>query len=145
MGQFERNTRRDFGGSYTAQEAEAGVRPRNFIMKEKIGDMMKYGMPMVNNFPRRERKLADTMRSAMLEMYRLSVRLEKRYYKKTTLEDLDIELAVLKEFVVIASDKDYYGGKFAPPLTLHQREVWSRFNDEIGKIIGGYKKYLDTK
>ena len=145
MGRFERNTPRDFGGSYTPQDAEAGVRPKHFILKEKIGDMMKYGLPTVNNFPRRDRKLADTMRDAMLEMYRLSVRLEKKYYKKTTLEDLDIELAVLKEFVVLASDKDYCGEKFAPPLTIHQREVWSRFNDEIGKIIGGHKKYLDTK
>ena len=145
MGRFERNTPRDFGGSYTPQDAEAGVRPKHFILKEKIGDMMKYGLPTVNNFPRRDRKLADTMRDAMLEMYRLSVRLEKKYYKKTTLEDLDIELAVSKEFVVLASDKDYCGEKFAPPLTIHQREDWSRLNDEIAKIIGGYKKYLDTK
>ncbi len=145
MGQFGRNMSRDFGGSYTPQDAEAGVRPRHFILKEKIGDMMKYGLPLVNSFSRRDRNLADTMRAAMLEMYRLSVRLEKKYYKKTTLEDLDIELAVLKEFVVLASDKDYCGVKFAPPLTLHQREVWSRFNDEIGKIIGGYKKYLESK
>lgn len=145
MGRFERNTPRDFGGSYTPQDAEAGVRPKHFILKEKIGDMMKYGMPMVNSFPRRDRRLADTMRDAMLEMYRLAVRLEKKYYKKTTLEDLDIELAVLKEFVVLASDRDYHGEKYAPPLTIHQREVWSRFNDEIGKIIGGYKKYLEAK
>ena len=59
----------------------------------------------------------------------------QKYHKKTTLEDLDIELAVLKEFVVLASDKDYCGPKCSPPLTLHQREVWSRFNDEIGKLM----------
>lgn len=141
MGRFERNTIKNFGGSYTPQEGE---KPGKFILKEKICDMMKYGMPIVNTFPRRDRKLADTMRGAMLEMCRLTVRLEKKYYKKTTLEDLDIELAVLKEFVVLASDKDYCGTKYAPPLTIHQREVWSRYNDEIGKIIGGYKKYIDS-
>lgn len=144
MGQQERPAPKNFGGSYTPQEAEAGVQPKKFILKEKIGDMMKYGMPLVNGFPRRNRKLADTMRDAMLEMYRLAVRLEKKYHKKTTLEDLDIELAVLKEFVVLASDKDYCGPKCAPPLTLHQREVWSRFNDEIGKLIGGYKKAVEA-
>lgn len=67
-----------------------------------------------------------------------ATRLERKYYKKTTLEDLDIELAVLKEFVIVASDKDYRGQKYAPPLTLHQREVWSSFNREIGCMIGGY-------
>lgn len=145
MGRFERNTLKNFGGSYTAQDEEAGVQPRKFILKEKICDMMKYGIPLVNAFPRRDRKLADTMREAMMEMYRLAIRLERKYYKKTTLEDLDIELAVLKEFVVLASDKDYYGAKYAPPLTFHQREVWGRFNDEIGKLIGGYKKFLEGK
>lgn len=144
MGRFERNTPKNFGGSYTPQDAEAGVRPKKFILKEKISDMMKYGMPLVDAFPRRNRKLADTMRDAMLEMFRLAIRLEKKYYKKTTLEDLDIELATLKEFVVLASDKDYCGEKFAPPLTMHQREVWSGHNNEIGKIIGGYKKSLEA-
>lgn len=143
--QYGRNSSKSFGGSYTAQEAEAGIRPRKFILKEKIGEMLKYGLPLVDAFPRRNRKLADTMRDAMLEMYRLATRLEKKYHKKTTLEDLDIELAVLKEFVVLASDPDYCGSKFAPPLTLHQREVWSRHNDEIGKLIGGYKKSLESE
>ena len=51
---------------------------------------MKYGMPLVDAFPRRERKLADILRDSMLEMYRLATRLERKYYKKTTLEDLEI-------------------------------------------------------
>ena len=114
-------------------------------MKEKIGEMMKYAIPIVNTFPRRDRKLADILRDSMMEMYRLATRLERKYYKKTTLEDLDIELAVLKEFVVIASDRDYHGPKFAPPLTLHQRETWGRYNAEIGRIIGGYKKAVEAR
>lgn len=143
MGRFERNTVKNYGGS-CAPKDEGSVRPKKFILKEKIGDMMKYGMPLADSFPRRNRKMADTMKESMMEMYRLAVRLEKKYYKKTTLEDLDIELAVLKEFVVLASDKDYCGRNFAPPLTIHQREVWSRYNDEIGKLVGGYKKALET-
>lgn len=145
MGRFERNTPKNFGGSYVAPEIEDGKRPGNFILAEKICDMMKYGLPLVDNFPRRNRKIADTMRESMCAMLHLAVRLEKKYYKKTTLEDLDIELAVLKKFIVIASDRDYCGERFAPPLTLHQRDIWSRQNEEIGKLIGGYKKYIDGK
>ena len=85
------------------------------------------------------------MRKSILLIFRLSIRLEKKYYKKTTLEDMDIELATLKELVVMASEKDYCGAKFAPPLSIHQRETWGRLNTEIGNLIGGYKKSLDAK
>lgn len=130
-------------GDYTEKDLENGKKPNKFVLKEKIGDMLKYGMPLVDSFPRRNRKLADTIRDSMIEMYELAVRLEKKYYKKTTLEDLDIALSVLKEFIVISSDKSFCNNKYAPPITIHQREVWSRKNDEIGRLIGGYKKQLD--
>lgn len=146
MGRYERNTPKNYGGSYSVPKPENvndSNPPRKFVLKEKISEMLKYGMPLVGQFSRRNRKLADDMRESMLEMFRLSVRLEKKYYKKTTLEDLDIELATLREFIVMASDKDYYGSKIAPPLTLHQREVWSRYNSEIGCLIGGYKKAFE--
>ena len=149
MGRYERNTQvpKNSGGSYTPPESmsPAGYQPRKFVLKEKISEMLKYAMPLVNSFSRRDRKLADTLRDSMMEMYRLATRLEKKYYKKTTLEDLDIELSVLREFVLVASDKEYHGTKYAPPLTLHQREVWSRYTTEIGKMIGGYKKAVDAK
>lgn len=113
MAGYTRNpTPQNYGGSYTPKEPKApgeATKPKPFFLKEKISEMMKYGMPLVDAFPRRERKLADILRDSMLEMYRLATRLERKYYKKTTLEDLDIELAVLKEFVIVASDKDYRG------------------------------------
>lgn len=145
--QYGRNTPRRYGGSYTPPPADSaeGYQPKRFILKEKIADMMKYGLPLTDAFPRRERRLADILRNSMLEMYRLAVRLEKKYYKKTTLEDLDIELAVLREFVVIASDKDYRGQKHPPPLTIRQREVWGRHTTEIGNMIGGYKKAVASQ
>jgi hypothetical protein len=133
------------GGSYEVPPAEEGKKPEKFVLKEKISEMLKYALPLVDNFPRRNRKLADTLRDSLLEMLRLAIRLEKKIHKKTTLDDLDIELAVVKEFVIVASDKDYCGPKYAPPLTMHQREVWSRYNAEIGNLIGGYKKYVEGK
>ena len=148
-------TPKNYGGSYTPQEPEtAEEQPRKFVLKEKTGGMLRYGMPLVDNFPRRTRKCADILRDSMLEMYRLATRLERKYYKKTTIEELDIELAVLKEFVVLASDKDYFRGGdtgadrskgYAPPLTIHQRDVWSRYNKEIGALIGGYKKAFEKQ
>ncbi|MCC8157293.1 MAG: diversity-generating retroelement protein Avd [Oscillospiraceae bacterium] len=116
-----------------------------FLIKAKIEDMMKYGKPAIRNFPRRERRTADEMLQAMLNLYHYAIALEKKYYKKTTLQDLDVELAYLKHLVRVAADKDYYNtGKnpVPPPLSRQQYEVWSKMLDEIGNMVGGYMKYV---
>lgn len=125
-----------------ADEAKnSGRDTTSFILKEKIADMMKYGKQAVANFPRRERQTADEIRRSMLTMHRLSIMVEKKYYKKTTLQELDIELDVLRHLIRLAQDKDYYGRNVAPPLPFKKYEYWSGMLSEIGRIIGGYMKY----
>lgn len=125
-----------------ADEAKnSGRDTTSFIFKEKIADMMKYGKQAVANFPRRERQTADEIRRSMLTMYRLSIMVEKKYYKKTTLQELDIELDVLRHLIRLAQDRDYYGRNVAPPLPFKKYEYWSGMLSEIGRIIGGYMKY----
>ena len=70
-----------------------------FRIKEKVGDMMKCGMPITYGFSRRNKELADEIRRSMLTMYRLTVKIEKKYFKKTTTQDLDEELAVLRHLI----------------------------------------------
>lgn len=53
-----------------------------FRIKEKVGDMMKYGMPITYGFSRRNKELADEIRRSMLTMYRLTVKIEKKYSRK---------------------------------------------------------------
>ena len=125
-----------------ADEAKnSGRDTTSFILKEKIADMMKYGKQAVANFRRRERQTADEIRRSMLTMYRPSIMVEKKYYKKTTLQELDIELDVLRHLIRLAQDKDYYGRNVAPPLPFKKYEYWSGMLSEIGRIIGGYMKY----
>ena len=125
-----------------ADEAKnSGRDTTSFILKEKIADMMKYGKQAVANFPRRERQTADEIRRSMLTMYRLSIMVDKKYYKKTTLQELDIELDVLRHLIRLAQDRDYYGRNVAPPLPFKKYEYWSGMLSEIGRIIGGYMKY----
>ena len=125
-----------------ADEAKnSGRDTTSFILKEKIADMLKYGKQAVANFPRRERQTADEIRKSMLTMYRLSIMVEKKYYKKTTLQELDIELDVLRHLIRLAQDRDYYGRNVAPPLPFKKYEYWSGMLSEIGRIIGGYMKY----
>lgn len=138
MARFERNTP-------VQNRPGEDQTPRKFVLKEKVKEMMKYALPLLDTFPRRNRKLADVMRERVLQVHTTVIRLEMKYSKKTTLEELDIALADLKDLVEIASDRDYCGPKFAPPLTMQQREVWSRHNAEIGRMIGGYKKAIESK
>lgn len=142
------------------QEEVKEIQP--FILKTKIEDMIKYGKKAVASFPRRERQTADEIRQCMLTMYRLIVRVERKYYKKTTLQELDIELDTLRHFIRLAHDKDYYDQKvpkkdssgrpvkdengktvyvsMQPPLPMKKYEYWNGLLTEIGKILGGYMK-----
>ena len=79
-----------------------------FILKERIADMYRYGKKIVDRFPGRDKELASEIRQSMLTMFRLVVKIEKKYYKKSTLQELDEELEVLRHLVRIAADKDYY-------------------------------------
>ena len=117
--------------------------PKPFYLREKIGEMVKYGYPITMRFSRKDRELADQLRVSMLTVYRLSVEIDKKYFKKNTTQSLDVELAALRQLVRMAADKDFYGGKYAPPLSMHQYEVWARYNDEIGRLLGGYLKSLE--
>lgn len=126
-----------------ANEVPPQERPRPFYLREKISDMIRYGYPLTMGFSRKNRELADEMRRSMLTIYRLSVEIDKKYFKKNTTQSLDVELAVLRQMVRMAADKDFYGGKYAPPLSMHQYEVWARYNDEIGRLLGGYLKSLE--
>lgn len=74
----------------------------------------------------------------LLNMYHLAVELEKKYYRKTTAQELDVELEWLRNLVRMAADKDLCGAKFAPPLSMHQYETWARYNTEIGCLLGKY-------
>lgn len=119
-------------------EKSPGSSYKPFYLKEKIGEMIRYGRPLTKQFPRKDRDLADDIRASMLRMYKLSVEIEKKYYRKTTTQELDIELEWLRHLVRLAADKEVCGEKFAPPLSIHQYEVWSRYNTEIGNLLGKY-------
>lgn len=58
------------------------------------------------------------------------------------LQNLDVELDVLRGMVRLAASKKLHGGKYPPPLTMHQYEVWAKYNEEIGNLLGGYIKSL---
>lgn len=116
-----------------------------FQIKEKIYEMILYGNPALKDFPKTERYvLAGDIRKTMYSALELSVRLEKKYHKKTTLQDLDIEIDVLRNLLRLAKDPKLYP-KQKPCLDFHKWEVWIRKVDEIGRMIGGYMEWVNGK
>lgn len=116
-----------------------------FHIKEKIYEMILYGNPQLKEFPKTERYvLAGDIRKTMYTMLEMAVRLEKKYHKKTTLRDLDIEVDVLRNLLRLAKDPDLYP-KQKPCLDFHTWEVWMRKVDEIGRMIGGYTEWVNGR
>lgn len=112
-------------------------------MRTKIDEMIQYGRPLTKQFSRKDRDLADDIRQCMLKMYHLAIEIEKKNYRKTATKELDVELEWLRHLVRMAASKSYCGAKYAPALSAHQYEVWARYNDEIGRMLGGYINSLE--
>ena len=116
-----------------------------FQIKEKIYEMILYGNPALKDFPKTERYvLAADIRKSMYTALELAVRLEKKYHKKTTLQDLDIEIDVLRNLLRLAKDPNL-DPKQKPCLSFHTWEVWIRKVDEIGRMIGGYMEWVNSR
>ena len=101
------------------------------VVQQKLEDMIGYGLVVLRQLPKTERYvLGADLRAAMYRLLRLVVACNRRYYKKTALTEIDIELAVLQSLVRIARDL-----KLVP---FRQYEHWSRMLVEIGRLVGGW-------
>ena len=100
---------------------------------QKIYDMLAYGQICLKQFPKHEKHvLTSDIRSTMYRMLELTIRANKKYHKKTTLQDLDIEIEVLRTFLRLSLDNHY--------MNIHKYEVWTKMISEIGKMLGGWMK-----
>jgi hypothetical protein len=127
-------------------EPEKRTRPEPLYIHEKFTEMFAYGYRLACKFDRRQKELGDEIRACMLRIDRLIIRLEKSHVKKTTTEDIDVEISLLQDLVNLAAEPDFYhvyqDKNFKPALNKHQKEVWSRKIAEIGRMVGGYIKSL---
>lgn len=104
-------------------------------IRQKTEDMIQYGYIAVRQFPKAERHvLSQEIRQTMWRLLRLIVICNRRYHKKTTMQDLDAELDLLRSQVRLAKDLGY--------LPFKKYEHWARHLDEIGRMIGGWFRSL---
>ena len=108
----------------------------DLLIRQKCEAMIEYGYVALRQFPAFERHvLAAEMRVSMWGLLRLIVVCNKRYHKKTTLQELDAELDLLRCQVRMAKSLGY--------LDFKKYEHWAMLNDEIGRMLGGWIKSIN--
>ena len=99
------------------------------ILMQKLFEMMKYGYAVMRNFPKTERYgLCADIKGCMRTMMTLIIEAQKKYYKKTTLQELDVANTELRYFVRLSHELGF--------LPTRQYELWSASIVEVGKIRG---------
>lgn len=111
------------------------------ILNRKFMEMIKLLNIYLNHFPRHEKyALSNNIKKTAYEIYDLITECQKRYYKKTTLVNLDIAHQKLRMQIYLANELGYF--KFKDGKENVQVDASKRFIaissliDEIGKIIG---------
>lgn len=85
---------------------------------QKIFDMMEYGYGALAQYPKSEKfaLVADIKRS-MDRMLERAIEAQKKYYKKTTLQELDVEVTKLKAYLRLSKNLGF--------LPMKKYEIWS--------------------
>jgi len=99
----------------------------------KIEEVEAYTHTVLQQYPKIERyALCADIRAALANIQRLSIVAWKRYHKKTTLQDLDVEIEVLRMWIRKSLRLKY--------ITPRRYEIWVRHVNEIGRMVGGWLK-----
>jgi len=113
-------------------------------LNRKYIEFMKLLNIYLNHFPKFEKyALSNKIRNTSYELYDLITEGEKRYYKKTTLTNLDITHQRLRMQIYLANELGYFHFKNGKDTNLekeagHRFITLSNYVDEIGKMIGAW-------
>ena len=102
---------------------------------QKTYDMLQYLYQSLQQYPKAEKYvLAADTKAAAYELLRLLITANKRYHKKTTMQDADIQLDILRHLIRLGKDLGF--------LPIKKFEVLSGMTTEIGKMLGGWMRTI---
>lgn len=111
---------------------------KDFAVLQKVQDLMVYSYPVLQQFPKAEKfSFAQDIRHCMNTLLELTITEDKKYSKRTTIENMDIENEKLKIYIRVAFNLKY--------IDKHRYSVWEEKVVEIGKMIGGLLKSVNGK
>lgn len=112
-------------------------------LNRKFVEFAKLMNIYLNHFPKHEKyALANNIRNSAYLVYDLIVECQKRYFKKTTLTQLDVEHEKLRMQLFLANELGYFnfqdGKKESKVDAVHRYGAISLLVDELGKMIGSW-------
>jgi four helix bundle protein len=111
---------------------------QEMVIYQKIMDMMVYGYQALAQYPKSEKfALVTDIKRCMDLMLERTIEAQKKYYKKTTLQELDVEIAKMKAYLRLSHQLRFLPDK--------KYEIWSGMVVEIGKMLGGWLKTVKAK
>ena len=100
---------------------------------QKTFDMMKYAYPALLQYPKSERfALCTDIKRCMDTILERIIEANKKYFKKTTLQELDVEIEKLRTYIRLSYTLGF--------LPVRKYDLWSGMVDEIGRMCGGWIK-----
>ncbi len=104
---------------------------------QKLFDMIEYGYQAIQQFPKSEKyALGTDIKRCMDVMLERCIEAKKKYYKKTTLQELDVEKEKLLAYLRLAHTLGF--------LPIKKYEIWCEKAVEIGKMLGGWLKTVNA-
>ena len=108
------------------------------MLQTKFEEIQWYTHEALFQFPKKERYLlCAEIQNAVAETMHHIIRMKKKYYKKTTLQDIDVEIDYLRVLVRHAHQAGY--------ISIGKRGEWIEHLNEAGKIVGGLQKAFRDK
>ena len=106
------------------------------MLQIKLEQIMQFSHERMTQFPKSEKyRLCSEIKECISNALKDTIRMQKKYYKKNTLQDIDVEIEYLRVLVRAAYSYSSSG-------TLG---VWMQHVDEAGSILGGLIKYFSSK
>lgn len=106
------------------------------MLRTKLNELIRYTHIALEQFPKREKyQLCADIKNSLYTATRLTIQMERRYYKKTTLQDIDVEIDFLRTLVRLSYQLGY--------ISAGHLQAWMEQVDEAGKILGGLIKYFE--
>ena len=104
-----------------------------FMLQQKLEEIQLYCHVLVMQFPKAEKyRLAAHVENTVAHAMHACIAMKKKYYKKTTLQELDVEVDYLRSIAKLCDTLGY--------ISHGRMNEWLRHLDEAGRIIGGLTK-----
>ena len=113
------------------------------ILNQKFFEMMKLLKIYLNHFPKDEKlALSLSIKNTAIEIFDLITESQKRYYKKTSLTNLDVKHEQLRMKLYLANELGYFnfknGRRDENVDAVGRYLAISKLIDEIGRLIGAW-------